>query len=281
MLTVLPTCVSKAQSWRDYRAASSSHLIVPHVVVGRPMSDLCWVCQRNNSHILRAVNIPEEMKAAILLTTEPHLHQATSFCLSAHVRTGKAGHRARQIRPSPLYLPPQFLLCSTITLPSQPSSTRTHLLQDCTQSPAVRSPCCGSESTGELPHRRGKSASKGANIVMSLHHCIVVTYGVGEANLQLHADNRAGQNKNNHTMRYLMWCLTTRLHQSACIGFTVAGQMKFVLDWCFGLLKRTTRRTSIVSLADIEAACKASSICSHARCVGTQDGQTLVRCYDW
>ncbi|KAI0229406.1 hypothetical protein LSAT2_020151, partial [Lamellibrachia satsuma] len=31
--------------------------LIPHVVIGKPMSDLCWVCQRNNTHILKAVNM--------------------------------------------------------------------------------------------------------------------------------------------------------------------------------------------------------------------------------
>ena len=41
-------------------------------------SDLCWVCQRNNAHILRAVNVPEDMKSATLLRQEEHLRLATT-----------------------------------------------------------------------------------------------------------------------------------------------------------------------------------------------------------
>ena len=53
------------------------HQLVPHVI-GKPKSDLCWVCQRNNSHILRAVNIPQAMKSAILLRQDQHLREATT-----------------------------------------------------------------------------------------------------------------------------------------------------------------------------------------------------------
>ena len=90
-LQVLPTCVTKAQLWRDYKAASPSgqrvvrltsfralwKQLLPYVVIGRPMSDLCWECQRNNPHILHAVNVPEEMKSATLLRQEEHLRLAT------------------------------------------------------------------------------------------------------------------------------------------------------------------------------------------------------------
>ena len=83
--------MTKAQLWRDYKAASPSgqrvvrltsfralwKQLLPYVVIGRPMSDLCWVCQCNNTHILRAVNVPEEMKSATLLRQEEHLRLAT------------------------------------------------------------------------------------------------------------------------------------------------------------------------------------------------------------
>ena len=34
--------------------------LLPHVVVMKPMSDLCWVCQLNSTAIMRAANRPEE-----------------------------------------------------------------------------------------------------------------------------------------------------------------------------------------------------------------------------
>ena len=96
----------------------------------------------------------------------------------------------------------------------------------------------------------------------------------------MHPDNCAGQNKNNIMMRYLMWRVLTGLHMSACISFMVAGHTKFAPDWGFGLLKRKMRRTVLSSQADIEVACKASSVCNLVQCVGTQDDQVIVPCYD-
>ena len=61
----------------------------------------------------------------------------------------------------------------------------------------------------------------------------------------------------------------------------VAGHTKFVLNWVFGRLKRMTRRTFVSSQADIEAACKASSVCNLMQSVGTQDEQVIVPCYHW
>ena len=91
-LQVLPICLTKEQLWREYSASSATgqsvvqltsfrllwHQLVPHVVIDKPKSDLCWVCQRNNAHILRAVNIPEAMKSATLLRQDQYLREATT-----------------------------------------------------------------------------------------------------------------------------------------------------------------------------------------------------------
>ena len=42
--------------WRD---------LTPHIVVMKPMSDLCWVCQKNSSAILKTRNMPDEMKSSV------------------------------------------------------------------------------------------------------------------------------------------------------------------------------------------------------------------------
>ena len=52
--------------------------LLPFIVAGKPMSDLGWVCQHNNQHIRRAVNIPEEAKSEALRLQEAHLLHATA-----------------------------------------------------------------------------------------------------------------------------------------------------------------------------------------------------------
>ena len=39
--------------------------LAPHVIVMKPMTDLCWVCQKNSSAIMKAKNMPDEMKSAV------------------------------------------------------------------------------------------------------------------------------------------------------------------------------------------------------------------------
>ena len=39
--------------------------LLPQVMVTKPMSDLCWMCQKNSIAIVRAANQPEEQKSEV------------------------------------------------------------------------------------------------------------------------------------------------------------------------------------------------------------------------
>ena len=55
---------------------------------------------------------------------------------------------------------------------------------------------------------------KGANTLVSLIHHFLANHALGEVHLQLHADNCAGQNKNNIFLQYCAWRVLSGLHQS-------------------------------------------------------------------
>ena len=55
--SIRPVCYSLFTSlWRQ---------LLPHVVVMKPMSDLCWLCQQNSTAISRSANRPEEEKTLV------------------------------------------------------------------------------------------------------------------------------------------------------------------------------------------------------------------------
>ena len=81
-LQLLPSSTTKHNVWLSYceslqslstpryRVAYSTFCIMwwrflPHVMVTKPMSDLCWVCQQNSVAIMRAANQPEEDKSEV------------------------------------------------------------------------------------------------------------------------------------------------------------------------------------------------------------------------
>ena len=62
-----------------YRAAGNSTFrriwgkLLPNIVIGRPMTDLCLQCQQNNVAIYRSSNLPEVVKSAKLQKQREHL----------------------------------------------------------------------------------------------------------------------------------------------------------------------------------------------------------------
>ena len=72
---LLPSSTTKHTIWEPYlQAAAASvmravaystftqlwHQLLPYIVVMKPMSDLCWVCQQNSTAITLAANRCEE-----------------------------------------------------------------------------------------------------------------------------------------------------------------------------------------------------------------------------
>ena len=82
-------------------------------------------------------------------------------------------------------------------------------------------------------------------------------------------------------MQYLMWRVLTGVHHNITISFMVVGHTKFVLDGCFGLLKRIFRKTEVSSLADIEQVVQSSSKVNECQLVGSQTVDVIVPVRDW
>lgn len=57
--------------------------LVPQIMVMKPMSDLCWVCQQHSRAIMRSANTPEEEKTQVTRTylhTEDGWHTLAYSC---------------------------------------------------------------------------------------------------------------------------------------------------------------------------------------------------------
>ena len=82
-VVLLPSSTTKSAVWNLYHAAAeiapdvkavsySSFCslwkqLLPHILVCKPMSDLCWTCQQNSTRIMRAHNTPEEEKSEVCI----------------------------------------------------------------------------------------------------------------------------------------------------------------------------------------------------------------------
>ena len=88
-IQLLPSSTTKHQVWDLYQQAAAAEStrpvsysmftslwrqLLPHVVVMKPMSDLCWICQQNSTAISRSANRPEE-KTLVHNTSSSNFHR--------------------------------------------------------------------------------------------------------------------------------------------------------------------------------------------------------------
>ena len=104
-----------------------------------------------------------------------------------------------------------------------------------------------------------------------------------DLNAYIHADNCAGQNKNNYFLWYYAWRVIVGLHWSILYSFLVAGHTKFSPDWCFGLAKQAVRKTFISDLFELAHTIDNSTVTgvNVSQLCGLHDGSVLVPTYDW
>ena len=187
----------------------------PYIIVGKPMTDLCWLCKQNNSLLQRSANLPEDARIAQLHKQLGHLHnvQAERKVYNEMVDKSKADAKAAQL----LSLGPRapnsyagrmhysFDFAQQVHLPASPLQPG-HIYFLVPRKVGIFGVCAEA-----LPRQvnylidEGMSSGKGSNMVISLLHYFFEYYGFGERAVDLHCDNCAGQNKNRFVLSYFLW----------------------------------------------------------------------------
>ena len=83
-LQLLPSSMSKRKIWNIYSSSLETTVsytsfcrlwrnLIPSVIIMKPMTDLCWQCQQNNTAVIRSANCSEEDKSVTLKKAEEHL----------------------------------------------------------------------------------------------------------------------------------------------------------------------------------------------------------------
>ena len=263
----------------------------------RPMSDLCWTCQQNNTLVLRSANQDEGEKEQALADALEHLRIVTverTFYRDTLAEC-KSSVFSTFSRDGTLQLPPapraplsistpvhySFDYAQQVHFPSNPLQPGPIYFLTCRKS-SIFGVCCES-----IPRHvnfltdEAADGRKGTNAVISRLHYVFEHYGLGENEAYLHVDNCIGQNKNNAVMQYMMWRIMTGRHKRIRLSFLVVGHTKFSPDWCFGLFKRLYRHTNITCLNDIKDTVEKSSVCNTVQLVAEQDGTINVPMYNW
>ena len=295
---VLPSCETKASVWRAYKSAAVGDervvrystfrrlwsQLLPFVVICKPMSDLCWTCQANNTHIVRQVNVPEDEKSAALRHQERHLEHARAE--RSYYQQLCAQSRAVALRHNLLHL--HFT-------PHMTNNIRYHYSFDFAQQ--VHYPC-DPQQPGPIYFKtpwkcqifgiHAEGISKQVNYLVD--ECFVRQRGErGDQlppslpdELQLRRASFAAE-RGQLRRTEQNWRVASGLNASASIAFLHAGHTKFAPDWCFGLLKRLFHCTKVSCMADIVEVVRKSSQTgvNLSQLVGDDDGNVIVPTYDW
>ena len=263
----------------------------------RPMSDLCFTCEQNNSQIFRSANLPESLKSACVRAQEEHLSRAngertfyksTIKALEPTVQQVLGANHGVVPRNNPLCslqggMHYSYDYAQHVHYPSNP-------LQPCPiffKTPrkcSIFGVCCEA-----IPRQVNflvdevVLTGKGAHSTISLIHYFFKNFGLGETNAYIHADNCTGQNKNNYFLWYYARRVIVGLHWSILYSFLVAGHTKFSPDWCFGLAKQAVRKTFISDLFELAHTIDNSTVTgvNVSQLCRLHDGSVLVPTYDW
>lgn len=296
-LKLLPSSFTKGYVYSVYCSGTSKSLgfstftkywreMFPNIVIQRPRTDLCAQCYQNTVSLHKLNSLSDEGKLALLKTSQDHLekvlaerqlHQTVTKRIESPPPLGPS--RPLSYRGTMHY---SFDFAQQVSLPHD-SQQVGPLYFLCPYKVALFGVAC--EPVGKfvlyvIPESVA-SAGKGSNIVISLLHHYFSNFGVGEEDLYCHADNCAGQNKNNYLMQYLVWRVMVGLNKSVKISFLPVGHTKFAPDLYFGVTKRRYRRSSVHSIQDFidDISANCDSVIPVA--VANEKGDLNASIYDW
>ncbi|XP_071940904.1 uncharacterized protein [Antedon mediterranea] len=312
---LLPSCETKSGVWRKHKAqlmdvnerritAGHSEIRIikrttfskvwrqfcPFILTTKPRSDLCWVCQKNNSAVYRSANQTEAQKNAQLEAQLEHLRvvHLERDLLRSMIADAKAVITDERLGPNApcsrkITMHYSFDFAQQVSYPSDPLQPGpTYFI--CTRKLGIFGIACEA-----VPQQQnflideGVAISKGSNVVISYVHDFFLDGGLGEEHCLLHCDNCSGQNKNKYVLWYLAWRTMHGLHKSIGLNFLIAGHTKFAPDQGFGLLKQRFKKCMVSCLDDMKKVVETSSHSGYnkAKIVGAEDGTMHVPAYNW
>ena len=305
---LLPSSESKASLWRRYKKASEDkdlsavsytkfvdlwNSLTPYIVIMKPASDLCSLCQLNNGKIAANVNVSEQEKLNCLHNQEKHLQEAKleREFMKKNIAACKdllqnSGIDLLSPRPSCSLegtVHYSYDYAQQVHIPSNPQQAGPIYFKTPWKCGLFGVCCEGIPRQINYLIDEAVSTGKGANATISYVHDFFISHGAGETDAQINADNCGAQNKNNFFIWYYSWRILCGLHKSILYSFLIAGHTKFSPDWCFGLIKQSFRRHYVSSLFDLMSAVDKSTVSgvNISKLCGLHDGTLLVPVYDW
>ncbi|XP_053375897.1 uncharacterized protein LOC123531691 [Mercenaria mercenaria] len=97
-------------------------------------------------------------------------------------------------------------------------------------------------SENEILGRDGQLAHGPDSVISMLDHAFH-SYGSGENDCSIHADNCFGQNKNRYVLAYFAWRIMVGKHRNITYMMQIPGHTRCLIDAGFGNIKKLYRRT--------------------------------------
>lgn len=284
------TCVGRGFFLKMWRTFCSD------VVVMKPKSDLCAICQKNYTSHSKLSGATEDEKADFFMQCQEHLQ---------HVATERAAYRSTinetvknfekckiQRREDGTPVPNSYDGGAHYSFDF---AQQIHVPFDSLQPGPIyfltpfKVGLYGiMNDTIKMQHNfiipESCQVTKGSNAIVSYLHYYLENHGLGEKHLFLHADNCVGQNKNNIVVSYLNWRILNGLNDDIELSFLPVGHTKFACDWAFGLFKRKVRVEKASSLAEVASIITKSTPLSNVNqpvLTGNEKGEVFVPIYDW
>ncbi|XP_053376640.1 uncharacterized protein LOC123565268 [Mercenaria mercenaria] len=230
-------------------------LCVPHIKISSPIEDVCRTCEdfrqeiklamseddklsatgRYQSHILQARKERDVYKKCVERSAEMFRKRQEldpsagdnfsmddihyTFDFSQYV---KLPHHSREKGPTYFIQPVKVQIFG-------------FLVDGCCQYN-----CLISEN--ETLGRDGQLAPGPDSVISMLDHAFH-SYGSGENDCSIHADNCFGQNKNRYVLAYFAWRIMVGKHRNITYMMQIPGHTRCLIDAGFGNIKKLYRRT--------------------------------------
>lgn len=307
-LHLLPCTMNKSFLYSQYMAACGENnwesvsrptwyrLWLEHcgnIVVQKPKTDMCAVCQRLVISLGRMQGLSETEKAERINEASTHLKKVQMERKYYHDVIAEC---AQTIPELFYYVPPHCPLSYASTM---------HYSFDFAQTISIP---YSSQQVGPLYFLSGYKIAlfavviepmkkcvlylipeacytgKGCNLVISLLEHFFENFGLGEEHCKCHADNCAAQNKNNYLFQYFASRVKRGLHRACDIDFLPVGHTKFGPDAYLGVFKSKFRKSECYSVRDVLRVATSSFPHSNAATVvlvGNSRGDIHVPTFDW
>lgn len=268
---------------------------LPYIEFNNPRTDLCMTCENFKKDInqLRSSldENKEELKIALYKTAVDHLNYARKerIYYKAHSKVAKIDYE--KIFNNDMNLVPSkpnskdiimgysWDFAQQLQYPFEDQQVGPIYFKTPRRAQLFGICCEGNFSQTNYLIDEADFLGKNANTVISLLDHYFSNYGLGETSAYFTADNCVGQNKNNALIQYLMYRVSSGLHNKIELSFLAVGHTKFSPDSHFGLIRQQYRNSQIYTYEKLSKVIEESASNGINNCHTLNKGEIIYR--DW